>query len=188
MAGEFRFRVQGVADLTQALRDLTPKLRVRALRNALAAGARIFRDDARRLAPVISASSSAVRRGWRKPGTLKRAIVVRTSKRDRRAGNVGVFVNVRPAKAGNRGAKNPNDPFYWRWVEFGWNHALASDGAGNIGKRARRRLLRTGAAKRTPGVAFLRRASDKHAEALRKIEQTLGPQIRKLNMSKAPAP
>jgi HK97 gp10 family phage protein len=56
---------------------------------------------------------------YRKPGTVKQAIRVRTSKADRRAGDVGVFVNVRPAKAGQRGAKNPNDPFYWRWLEFG---------------------------------------------------------------------
>lgn len=86
------------------------------LRNALAAGARLVRDEAKRNAPVMSSAAQAP---YRKPGTVKTAIKVRTSKLDRRAGNVGVFVNVKPAKAGQRGAKNPSDPFYWRWLEFG---------------------------------------------------------------------
>ena len=80
---------------------------------------------------------------YRKPGTVRDAIRVRTSKRDRKEGNVGVFVNVRPLpgnkytrttvnslfrgqvhgwalkKKSERGAHNPNDPFYWRFLEFG---------------------------------------------------------------------
>ena len=35
---------------------------------------------------------------YRAPGTVKKAIRVRTSKVATRAGDVGVFVNVRPAK------------------------------------------------------------------------------------------
>ena len=30
-----------------------------------------------------------------------------------------MFVNVRPAKSGARGAKSATDPFYWRFLEFG---------------------------------------------------------------------
>lgn len=181
-----RFGVQGVQDLRAALLGLAPRLRRRALRNALAAGARVFRDEARRRAPVLKlstrAGASALQRGLRKPGTLRRAIVVRTSKAATRRGDVGVFVNVRPLKGG--GARNPNDPFYWRWQEFGWNPATASiDGAGRAGKRARRQLVRAGAAKRKPGAAFLRGAVSRQGEALRRIEQTLGPQIRRLNVS-----
>jgi hypothetical protein len=44
---------------------------------------------------------------------------VRTSKADKKDGNVGVFVNVKPAKSGQRGAKSRDDPYYWRWLEFG---------------------------------------------------------------------
>ena len=82
------------------------------------AGAREVRDVAKRNAPVMTLGTS-LNAPYRKPGTVKQAIRVRTSKADRRAGDVGVFVNVRPAKAGQRGAKNPNDPFYWRFLEFG---------------------------------------------------------------------
>jgi HK97 gp10 family phage protein len=108
--------VQGLAELKRKFEEIPKALRARVLRNALAAGARLVRDEAKRNAPVLSGSTRAP---YRKPGTVKNAIKVRTSKMDRRAGNVGVFVNVKPAPKGQRGAKNINDPFYWRWLEFG---------------------------------------------------------------------
>ena len=122
--------IRGLPDLKAALRGIVPKLRVRALRNALAAGARVVQKEARAKTPVISPAAPAVLRGHRAPGTVKKAISVRTSKIARRSGDVGVFVNVRPAKgavfrggvlvrAKTKGAKSPKDPYYWRWLEFG---------------------------------------------------------------------
>ena len=104
--------VTGIPDFKAALANVNAQLKRRILRNALAAGARVVRDDAKARAPVIAASAQPVRRGVRRPGTVKQAIAVRTSKQARREGNVGVFVNVRPAKGGTRGAKSPSDPFY----------------------------------------------------------------------------
>lgn len=178
-------KVTGIPDLREALRGIVPKLRVRALRNALAAGARVVQGAARSATPVISASALAVRKGYRKPGTVRKAISVRTSKTARAAGNVGVFVNVRPAKgarfktttsnllglkirtkrltrASQRGAKSPNDPFYWRFVAFGTR---------NMGPR---NFLEAGAARLPQALAVF----------LAKI----GPAIAKLNRPKAPAP
>lgn len=109
-------KIEGFDDLARKLRALVPAMRKRVLRNALAAGARVVRDDAKRNAPVLS---SAMKAPYRKPGTLKGAIRVRTSKTARRAGDVGVFVNVKPAKGGERGAQSRNDPYYWRFLEFG---------------------------------------------------------------------
>lgn len=143
MAGEVR--ITGIEDAIATLKGLPDKLRKRALRNALAAGARIVRDAARRAAPVINPQDSAVLKGYRKPGTVRQALSIRTSKEARRAGNVGVFVNVRPApgakftrisgrgkasqyvlkKVSQRGAKSPNDPYYWRFLEFGTKRARA---------------------------------------------------------------
>jgi HK97 gp10 family phage protein len=187
MAASVQFRVQGIAELRRELLSIAPRLRRRALRNALAAGARVFRDEARRRAPVLKlstiAGASAFARGVRKPGTLKRAISVRTSKLSTRRGDVGVFVNVKPLKGG--GAKNPNDPYYWRWVEFGWNPA-----SGSTTKAQRRYLNKRFSAFRKagntvkPGAAFLRGAVAKQGEALRRVEQTLGPQLRRLNVGK----
>ena len=117
MAGEV-VRIEGLDEFKRKLAEVPKAMRKRVLRNALAAGAREVRDVAKRNAPVLTLGTS-LKAPYRKPGTVKQAIRVRTSKADRRAGDVGVFVNVRPAKAGQRGAKNPNDPFYWRFLEFG---------------------------------------------------------------------
>jgi HK97 gp10 family phage protein len=155
-------KVRGIPDLKAALAGIVPKLRVRALRNALAAGARVVQREARAQAPIISASDSAVQQGYRKPGTLQKAIAVRTSKLARRNGDVGVFVNVRPAKRGFRGGKSPADPFYWRFVEFGTRNM--------------------------PARPFLQPAAQKLDQALQAFIRAIGPQIAKLNKPKAPAP
>ena len=156
-------KVSGIPDLKAALAGIVPKLRVRALRNALAAGARVVQREARaQAAPMLSAASVPVRKGYRKPGTVSKAISVRTSKISKRKGDVGVFVNVRPAKRGQRGAKNPNDPFYWRWLEFG--------------------------AKHMQGRGFLQAGAQRLGEALQVFKRAIGPQIAKLNKPKAPAP
>lgn len=179
MADDLTVRIEGLEAAKAALKEIPTKLRRRALRNALAAGARIVRDAARQAAPVISASAPAVVKGYRKPGTVRDALVVRTSKQASRAGDVGVFVNVRPAKgakykttatkgllggktrtrklvrASQRGAKVPTDPYYWRWLEFGTKHARP--------------------------FPFLKRASEALGQALEAFKAALGPQIARLN-------
>ena len=117
MAGEV-VRIEGLDEFKRKLAEVPKAMRKRVLRNALAAAAREVRDVAKRNAPVMTLGTS-LSAPYRKPGTVKQAIRVRTSKADRRAGDVGVFVNVKPAKAGQRGARSPNDPFYWRFLEFG---------------------------------------------------------------------
>lgn len=152
-------RVRGLPDLKAALLGLTPALRRRAIRNALSAAARVVRDEARRVVPVLQ---PALRSPYRRPGTLKRAISVRPSKIARRAGDIGVFVNVRPAKRGLRGAKVPTDPFYWRFVEFGTRKMAARP--------------------------FLQPAARKLPEALVVFQRSLGPQIQKLERRPPAAP
>jgi len=183
MAGDFSAKVQGLDQLKAVLLGLPDKLRRRALRNALAAGARLVRNAAKAAAPVISADHPAVLRRIRARGTLQKAITVRTSKQARRDGNVGVFVNVRPARGAQRGAKKPTDPYYWRWINFGWNSRKLSDGKGKAGRRYRRKLNKSGAAKRVPGERFLEAGAAKLPDALRAFERTLGPQVRKLNFN-----
>lgn len=149
--------VSGLPDLRAALAGLVPKLRRRALGNALRAGARVIRDDAKLRAPVLSASLP-----YRNSGTVRDAIKVRTSKIARKAGDVGVFVNVKPAKGAAKGAKKATDPFYWRWLEFG----------------------KQGYA----GRGFLQGAASKLPQALEVFKAKIGPAIAKLNKPKAPAP
>lgn len=145
-------KVSGIPELKAALAGLVPKLRRQALRNALAAGARVVRDEARRRAPVLQPT---LRAPYRKPGTVRKAVSVRTSKAARRAGDVGVFVNVRPAKRGQRGAKSQNDPFYWRFLEFG--------------------------TKKMAARPFLQAGARKLGDALEAFKRVIGPQIDKMN-------
>lgn len=147
MAGDST-QVRGLEDFKRAAVAIPAALRKRVLRNALAAGARLVRDEARRNAPVLSLGNQ-LKAPYRKSGTVRDAISVRTSKADRKAGDVGVFVNVRPlpgnkwkrssykslsgvtrtkwllVKKSERSAKNPDDPYYWRWLEFGTKYMPA---------------------------------------------------------------
>lgn len=149
-------RIHGLDEFKRKLSEVPKAMRKRVLRNALAAGAREVRDVAKRNAPVMTLGTS-LKAPYRKPGTVKQAIRVRTSKADRRAGDVGVFVNVRPAKAGQRGAKNPNDPFYWRFLEFG--------------------------TKKMPARPFLQRATSALPKALTIFQERIAKWINETNRS-----
>lgn len=183
-------KIEGLPDLREALSGLVPKLRVRALRNALTAGARIVQRAARAATPVLKLSTrsgqAAYRKGYRRPGTVKKAISVRLSKQARREGNVGVFVNVRPAKGGSRGAKNYRDPFYWRWINFGWNPR--GPGGGASAARAHRKLAQRGGPTAKPGAEFLQAGARMLGAAMAEFVKRIGPAIAKLNQPKAPAP
>lgn len=176
-------QIQGADEMDRALKSLPENLRRRALRNALSAGARIIRNTAQSVAPVLRVGG-AMRTPYRKPGTVRDAIKVRTSKRDSAAGDVGVFVNVKPlpgnkyktvkrktlfgtthhkrvlVRKSERGAQNPNDPFYWRFVEFGTR-------------------------KMSPRP-FLGPAAAKLSDALARFSATIGPAIERLNRRQAP--
>ena len=170
-------KIEGFDELAKKLRELVPAMRKRVIRNALSAGARLVRDEAKRNAPVLSAS---VKAPYRKPGTVRDAIRVRTSKQARKEGDIGVFVNVVPAKGAKfksvtsnyivlkvkrrvqtrtsqRGAKSRNDPFYWRFLEFGTNKMAAHP--------------------------FLQKAAAKLPAALKVFEAQVGRWIEKVNAS-----
>ena len=164
--------VNGLQDLRAQLLSLPGKLRKRALRNALAAGARVVRNDARANAPVLRLRG-ALKAPFRKPGTVRDAISVRTSKAARKAGDVGVFVNAKPAKKGQRGAKSPNDPFYWRWLEFGWHPARW--------RRKGKGAVRSRSGSRVQGIKFLSNSARKLGEALAIFNTKILPAIAKLN-------
>lgn len=151
MADDIEVRVTGLDELKARLAELPDKLRRRALRNALAAGARLIRDAAKAAVPVLATPTQR-----RNSGTVRNAITVRTSKEAKRAGDVGVYVNVKPAKGQQRGAKSPTDPFYWRFLEFGTS--------------------------KMPARPYLRPAAEAKAQAaLDAFSAKLGPQLDKLN-------
>jgi len=125
--------VEGLDRLKAELSGLPDKLRKKALLVALRKAAAVVRTAARQAVPVLKMSTP-----YRTKGLLKRRLMVRVSRVSKAAGNVGVFVNVRPAdgtkyvkhningiayrtvkRASQRGARSPTDPFYWRFVAFG---------------------------------------------------------------------
>ena len=144
MAGNndlYEVRVGGLAELNNALLGLTRKLRRQAIIKALRAAGRVVLTEARARVPTLSLASSK-KTPYRNRGTVKKALTVRVSRQSAREGNLGVFINVKPAagakyqvvqnemlgikyktkrlkSASKRGAKSPNDPFYWRFLEFG---------------------------------------------------------------------
>ncbi len=122
-------KLEGVDELKRALADAAGKIRTKAVRNSLSAAARIIAKQAKLNAPVLQTPTKT-----RKPGTVRDAISVRRSKFARGEGNEGVFVSVKPLRARDRkkfkvsqaaagkrisGSDNPNDPYYWWWVELG---------------------------------------------------------------------
>lgn len=96
--------VNGLAALERMLSELPEKVQVKIARASMAAGARVVRDEARRIVPV-------------KTGALKASIRVGTG----RSKNGMIFANVR---AGGKNRKG--DAFYSHFVEFGTlPHAIA---------------------------------------------------------------
>ena len=107
---------------------------------------------------------------------------MRTSKVARRNGDVGVFVNVKPAKgarykttrnaaglkvrrqvrASQRGARSPNDPFYFRFINWGTKYIRP--------------------------FKFLEKGAEQLPAAIAVFVSKLPAIIEKLNRPKAPAP
>lgn len=119
--------VKGLRELQDALRGLPDKVATKHLRGAVLAGAKLIRDEAKAIAPVYTGK---VEDGHPPPGTLKRAISMGRSNRDRAPGKEVANVFVRQAKNGNVGQKNVKayskfDAYYWRFVEFGTSKMAA---------------------------------------------------------------
>jgi hypothetical protein len=157
MSGEAFLKVIGRERLERILLAIPDLLRRKFLRPALRAGAQVVLAAVYAKTPVLRAPVFRDGKMIRKPGTIRDHLAVRNSKDATRAGDVGVFVNVRPAKAGERGARSPNDPYYWRWVTF----------------RTRRN--------QNPREFMQAGAAQLEGAALRAIEANLAPRIQALD-------
>ena len=109
--------IEGLADLKRSLADLTADLKRKVIRAGLRDAAAPIAKQARANAPTLKKDHP-----YRLPGTLKRSIITKASKRfNGQSGEIGVYVAVRKRKGlgGKDSARNPFDPFYWRFQEFG---------------------------------------------------------------------
>lgn len=98
--------VVGLAEVENALKGMGRKLATREAGNALRAGARIIRDEARKNAPVLS-------------GALKKSLIVRTGRSRGDWKNVIVGVGKKWFVG---------DQFYAAFLEFGWKHGSRKRG------------------------------------------------------------
>ena len=185
MADGIAVKLEGVDALNKVLAEATKQIRTKAVRSALRKAGQVISKEAKQAAPVLSAPTKI-----RNPGTVKRAIAVRGSKFARQAGNEGVFINVRPLRGsrqkalGKAGAKNPNDPFYWRFIEFGFTATgpRKIKGGKLLRERNRKALIDSGRARWIPGKQFMTKAADnKGNEAIKTFMDSVVPQIEKLN-------
>lgn len=158
MADSITAKLEGAEELSQLLRAAPEKIRKLAIRGALRKAGRVVSAAAKAAAPVLAVPTKT-----RRPGTVKRAIRVASSKFARRAGDEGVFIGVRPlrgarqAKLGKAGAKNPNDPYFWWWQELGWVPRRSKKTTSNA---------RVGM---VPGKRFMTNAAKTHSEAAIRI-------------------
>ena len=98
--------IQGLAELERFMAQFPEKIQARVARNAMAAGARVIRDEAKKIVPV-------------RTGALRRSI--RSGSKRERDGMVTATI-----RAGRRGKKTDNTPFYAHMVEYGTKpHSIA---------------------------------------------------------------
>lgn len=127
-----QWKVTGLKELGELLKDLPEELRRGVVRKALRKGAMLVEADAKRRVPILKPRLVKGRSQLdprRTPGTLLNAI--RAGGAFSQAGGTEVIVKVGVKRltkkavaafkqtSGKAGALNPNDPFYARFVEYG---------------------------------------------------------------------
>ena len=111
--------IKGLSELSAALEELPNRIARNALRQSVARGAVVIRDEAKARAPV---STTPPAPGDPLPGTLKRSIVIKHDKDRSILTSQTYVVAVRQGKKYRNQGKKGNrsqDAYYWRWVEFG---------------------------------------------------------------------
>lgn len=196
---EAKVTIKGLAEFKATMGQLPTKMQRSALRPLMRDAMKLVRDDARASAPKLTAPVLKNGVPTRLPGTLRNAISVRTSKTEDKAGNVGVFVNVRPLKGNTyrgkgagkvltkksqRGADNPRDPYFWRWIEFGTKARTSAKGKTVIDHNGAKRWASSGKGANRGTVRpykFLRNAADKLQAAADKFTTNLQAWLAKAN-------
>lgn len=115
-------KVEGLSQIHKALSELGRKVSNKIAVKAMREGGKIVREQARQNAPVLSQSTP-----YRRAGTLKKAI--KSSTKVLKNGKIGTVIRVKTlttkqietfkVRSGKKGALNPKDPYYWRFLEFG---------------------------------------------------------------------
>jgi len=119
MAKRETFKIEGLAELGKALRELPERVARNGLRVSVYAGAKVVRDEARARAPKAVQSLGP---NQPPPGTLKRSVIMKHIPELSSLTRQTFFVTVRHGKKYRKQGKKGNlsqDAWYWRFVEFG---------------------------------------------------------------------
>jgi HK97 gp10 family phage protein len=119
MAKRELVKVEGLAELAKALRELPDRVAKNGLRVSVYAGAKVIRDEARLRAPKATESLGP---NEPPPGTLKRSVIMKHIPELSSLTRQTFFVTVRHGKNYRKQGKKGNlsqDAWYWRFVEFG---------------------------------------------------------------------
>lgn len=204
-----KVQIKGLNEFRAKMIQLPAQLQKKHMRTMMRDAMKLVRDDARANAPKLSAPVLKNGVPTRLPGTLRNAISVRTSKTEDKAGNVGVFVNVRPlpgnvyrsagtktnkdgytsrryvlVKKSQRGEDNPRDPYFWRWIEFGTKARTSVRGRSEKDGKGGKRWVPSGKGANRGSVRaykFLQGAADKLQAAADKFSANLQAWVAKAN-------
>ena len=158
--------LRGLEGLENALKSLEKKMRTKEVSAMLIKGAEVVKAEIKKNAPVMRGGAKKNKTKTRTAGLVKKRVLIRKSSVDRRHGNIGVFVNVRPTKKENRGAQSRLDPFYWSFINQGWT-------PGNRKKTTGKKKVRT--VKKPSysirGKKFMQSGAPKLSESLQIIER-----------------
>ena len=119
MAKRETFKIEGLAELGKALRELPERVARNGLRVSVYAGAKVVRDEARARAPK---AEQPLGPNQPPPGTLKRSVIMKHIPELSSLTRQTFFVTVRHGKKYRKQGKRGNlsqDAWYWRFVEFG---------------------------------------------------------------------
>lgn len=119
MAKRETFKIEGLAELGKALRELPARVARNGLRVSVYAGAKVVRDEARARAPK---AEQPLGPNQPPPGTLKRSVIMKHIPALSSLTRQTFFVTVRHGKKYRKQGKKGNlsqDAWYWRFVEFG---------------------------------------------------------------------
>ena len=119
MAKRETVKIEGLAELGKALRELPDRVAKNGLRVSVYAGAKVVRDEARARAPKAQQPFGPNKPP---PGTLKRSVIMKHIPGLSSLTRQTFFVTVRHGKKYRKQGKKGNlsqDAWYWRFVEFG---------------------------------------------------------------------
>lgn len=119
MAKRETFKIEGLAELGKALRELPARVARNGLRVSVYAGAKLVRDEARARAPK---AEQPLGPNQPPPGTLKRSVIMKHFPELSSLTRQTFVVTVRHGKKYRKQGKKGNlsqDAWYWRFVEFG---------------------------------------------------------------------